>query len=287
MKFLLTGCTGQLGWELERRLATAGDLVACDRSTMDLSQSANLAAIVRAHRPDVIVNAAGYTAVDRAQSEPDLALRINAEAVEVLALEARRAGALLVHFSTDYVFDGTGVSPYGETDPTGPLGVYGQSKLAGEEAIRAAGARHLILRTSWLYSSRRHNFLLTMLRLARERSELRVVDDQTGAPSWSRDVAAAVLAALTLPSPLEGLFHVSAAGQTTWCGFARRILQIAGLATPVRAIETVQYPTPARRPHYSVLDSAAFSQATGFRIGSWDSRLAACMQEAGLSAARA
>jgi dTDP-4-dehydrorhamnose reductase len=266
VKILLTGRTGQLGSELESSLAGLGELIACDRSKMDLSQPDSLAAQVRAVRPDLIVNAAAYTAVDRAESEPELARRINAEAVQALAQEARALGALLVHYSTDFVFDGSARRPYRESDPTGPLSVYGSSKLAGEDAIRAVGARHLILRTGWVYSARRSNFVLTVLRLARERPQLQVVDDQIGAPTWSRDLAAATVAALRRREPLEGLFHVSAAGQASRWTVACRVLQLAGLHTP----------------RYSVLDSGRFAQQTGFRIGDWDERLSAWMQQGGI-----
>jgi len=287
MKFLLTGRTGQLGRELEMVLGTLGELIACGRSDMDFSRPRALPALIRRHRPDVIVNAAAYTAVDRAQTESKLAHLVNAEAVAVLAEEARRSRALLIHYSTDYVFDGAATRPYRESDPAAPLGVYGLSKLAGEAEIVASGARHLILRTSWVYSAHGSNFVLTMLRLARERPQLRVVDDQSGAPTWSRDLAAATLAALRGPAPLEGLYHVSSAGQTTWWGFASRILQLAGLHTPVAPIGTDQYPTAARRPAYSVLDSQRYRQSTGFAIGPWDLRLEAFMQDAGLAVAGA
>ncbi len=283
MKILLTGRTGQLGSELQGPLSSLGELIACDRSNMDLSRPESLAVLVRGVRPDLIVNAAAYTAVDRAESEPDLARRVNAEAVQALAQEARALGALLVHYSTDFVFDGTAQRPYRESDPTGPLSVYGSSKLAGEQAIAAVGARHLILRTGWVYSARRSNFVLTMLRSARERRELRVVDDQVGAPTWSRDLAAATVAALKRREPLEGLFHVSAAGQGSRWTVACRVLQLADLATPVIPVSTEQFPTPARRPKYSVLDSGRFAQETGFHIGAWDERLSSCIQQGGFS----
>jgi dTDP-4-dehydrorhamnose reductase len=283
MKILLAGRTGQLGSELQRQLAGLGELVACDRSMMDLSQPAALPGVVRRHRPDLIINAAAYTAVDRAESEPELAFRVNAESVEVLAREARALGALLVHYSTDFVFDGAAQRPYRESDPTGPLSVYGASKLAGEQAIAAVGARHLILRTGWLYAARGSNFVLTMLRLARERAQLRVVDDQFGAPTWSSDLAAATVAALGLRQPPEGLFHVAAGGQASRWTVACRALQLAGLDTPVAPVGTDQFPTPARRPKYSVLDCGRFAQEAGFRIGAWDERLAACLRQGGIS----
>ena len=283
MKILLSGRTGQLGSELQQQLASLGELVACDRSMMDLSNPQGLALVVRRHRPDLIVNAAAYTAVDRAESEPELAHRVNCEAVGVLAHEARALGAMLVHYSTDFVFDGAAQRPYRESDPTGPLSVYGSSKLAGEQAISAIGGRHLILRTGWVYAARGNNFVLTMLRLAREQPQLRVVDDQFGAPTWSRDLAAATLAALRRPEPLEGLFHVAAAGQASRWTVACRVLRLAGVKTPVTPVATDQFAAPARRPQYSVLDCSRFAQEAGFRIAEWDERLAACLRRAGLS----
>ncbi len=281
MKVLLTGHTGQVGWELQRCLAPLGEVIAPDRAALDLGQPDRVAALVRSSRPDLIVNAAAYTAVDRAETDADACFAANAGSVAVLAQEAARLGALLVHYSTDYVFDGTRRVPYVETDAPAPINAYGRSKLAGEQAIVASGCRHLILRTSWIYAMRGRNFVLTMLRLARQQPQLRVVDDQFGAPTWARDVARATQLALHRPSPLQGLYHVTAAGITTWFGFAQRILQIAGLDTPVVPIRTSEYPTPAARPAYSVLDCSRFEQATGFRIGPWEERLAACLMDSG------
>jgi dTDP-4-dehydrorhamnose reductase len=279
LKILLTGRSGQVGWELERLLAPLGQVMATDRASLDLGQPGTVASAVRAFGPDVIVNAAAYTAVDRAEREPQACFAVNSESVGALAQEAARSGALLVHYSTDYVFDGTKRTPYVETDATAPVSAYGRSKLAGEQQILRSGCRHLILRTSWVYALRGGNFVLTMLRLARERPQLRVVDDQVGAPTWARDIAGAALAALHRPDPLEGLFHVTAAGSTTWFEFARRIMQVAGLPTPVVPITTSEYPTAAARPAYSVLDSSRFAAASGFRIGPWDERLAACFRQ--------
>lgn len=279
MKILLTGRSGQVGWELERQLAPLGQVLAMDRASLDLGQPGTVAAAVRSFGPDVIVNAAAYTAVDRAEREPQACFAVNSESVGAMAQEAARSGALLVHYSTDYVFDGTQRTPYVETDPTAPVSIYGRSKLAGEQQIVRSGCRHLILRTSWVYALRGGNFVLTMLRLARERPQLRVVDDQVGAPTWSHDIAEATRVALDRPEPLEGLFHATAGGSTTWFEFARRILQVAGLPTPVVPIATSEYPTAAVRPAYSVLDSGRFAAASGFRIGPWDERLAACFRQ--------
>jgi dTDP-4-dehydrorhamnose reductase len=272
LKILLTGANGQVGWELRQTLAPVGEVVAVNRAQLDLQDASRIAAAVREAKPDVIVNAAAYTAVDKAESERDLAFAVNAVAPGKLAEEAKRAGALLVHYSTDYVFDGAKAAPYVEDDEPGPLNVYGASKLAGERAIAAAGCRYLILRTSWVYGPRGSNFMLTMLRLARERSELRVVDDQTGAPTSSLAIARAT--AQLLPRGAEGLFHMTASGATTWCGFARAILQQAGIGTPVVPIATADYPTPARRPRNSRLDCARLRADTGVALASWEEQLA-------------
>ncbi|HEX5093920.1 MAG TPA: dTDP-4-dehydrorhamnose reductase [Burkholderiales bacterium] len=272
MRILLTGATGQVGWELRRTLAPLGEVRAFDRYGLDLADAPPLAAAVRALQPDVIVNAAAYTAVDKAESERDLAFAVNATAPRVLAEEAKRIGAMLVHYSTDYVFDGEKASPYVEDDPAQPINVYGESKLAGERAIRASGCRHLILRTSWVYGPRGKNFYLTMRRLAKERPALRVVDDQTGAPTSSLAIAAAT--PRLLEKGTEGLYHMAAAGETTWCGFARVILERAGLATPVVGIPTKDYPTPARRPRNSRLDCSRLKAASGVALPPWEEQLA-------------
>jgi dTDP-4-dehydrorhamnose reductase len=272
LRILLTGATGQVGWELRRTLAPLGEVKAFDRYGLDLADAPPLAAAVRALQPDLIVNAAAYTAVDKAESERDLAFAVNATAPRVLAEEAKRIGAMLVHYSTDYVFDGEKAAPYVEDDPTGPINVYGESKLAGERAIQATGCRHLILRTSWVYGPRGKNFFLTMKRLAKERPELRVVDDQVGAPTSS--IAIADATAQLLAKRTVGLYHMTAAGETTWCGFAREILRRAGLATPVVGISTNDYPTPARRPRDSRLDCSRLKAASGVELASWEAQLA-------------
>ena len=277
MRILLIGPTGQVGGELAPRLAALGGVVALDRRALDLADPDAIRAGVRGARPDVIVNAAAYTAVDRAESEPDRANAINARAPGVLAEEAKSLGALLVHYSTDYVFDGTKASPYTEGDAPNPLSVYGRTKLGGERAIRVSGCRHLILRTSWVYASRGHNFLLTMLRLGAERSELRVVGDQRGAPTWARDIAAATVRLLAKPP--NGLFHLTAAGETTWHGFAREIMRLAGLTPVVHRIRAAEYPTAARRPANSVLDNARLRAAAGVVMPAWDESLARCLAE--------
>jgi dTDP-4-dehydrorhamnose reductase len=285
LKILLTGRTGQLGWELQRCLAALGEVSAPERRQLDLADPGSVAAAVRAYGPDVIVNAAAYTAVDQAERDLQACFSVNAESVAELAHEASRLGVLLVHYSTDYVFDGSRRSPYVETDRPAPVNAYGRSKLAGEQEIQRSGCRHLILRTGWVYAARGRNFLLTMLRLARERQQLQVVDDQFGAPTWARDIAAATLAALTAGPAVQGLFHVTAAGSTSWYEFACRLLRAAGLATPVLPIPSSQYPAAAARPAYSVLDSSCFEAATGFRIGPWEQRMSLCTAEMGLQPA--
>ncbi len=275
---LLLGANGQVGSELARRFAGEG-LVALDRSRADLSHPESLRAVVREHRPELILNAAAYTAVDRAESEPELADRVNHLAPGVLAEEAERLGALLVHYSTDYVFDGTKATPYVETDEPNPLNVYGATKLAGERAIVRACARHLILRTGWVYSHRGHNFLLTMLRLGREREVVRVVDDQHGAPPSAAALSDATHAALTHAladpqGPWPGLYHASCAGETTWAGFARAIFAEASCYTlqarlRVYGIRTEEYPTAAKRPGNSVLANAKLFRNFQILLPTW------------------
>ena len=285
MKILLTGRNGQLGWELASTLAPLGDLVAFDRAGLDLADPARLASAVRELQPDIIVNAAAYTAVDRAESEPETAFAINARAPGVLAEEARRRGALLIHYSTDYVFDGTKAAPYREDDPANPLGVYGASKLEGERAIAASGVRHWIFRTSWVYAPRGKNFLLTILRLAREGRPLRVVSDQFGAPTSAAMLARATAQALSTQAqalavqdrqdapPPSGIYHMSAAGRTSWHGFACEILREFGIADPVAAITAAEFPTPAKRPTNSLLDNGRLAASFGIRLPNWEAGL--------------
>ena len=282
MKILLTGRTGQVGWELERSLSPHGQVFAFDHASLDLADPDQIVARVREVKPGLIVNAAAYTAVDRAESEPQLTMQINGAAPGILAEETKRLGALLVHYSTDYVFDGAKPAPYLETDSPNPINVYGRSKLEGERAIQASGCRHLILRTSWIYGMRGNNFLLTILRLAREHPELRVVDDQIGAPTWCRDLATATsqLANETAAGKAEGLYHLTAAGATSWCGFAREILRVSGSHTPIRAISAREYAAPAKRPANSLLSSATIAARWKLRLPEWQNSLAACHREA-------
>jgi dTDP-4-dehydrorhamnose reductase len=277
---LLTGANGQVGFELQRALALHGDVTACDRSKLDLGDRDALVSVVRSIRPQLIVNAAAYTAVDRAESEVASAEAINTMAPAILAEEAKRIDAALIHFSTDYVFDGASAVPYDEHAPTRPLNVYGRTKRDGEDAIAAIGGAHLILRTSWVYGLRGGNFALTMLRLASEREELRVVADQSGVPNWSRDLAdtVAMLVGQGLPALVEraGLYHLSASGATTWYDFARAI--VGDVPRPrVVPITTAEYPTPARRPAYGVLATRKFETTFGITLPTWRDALARCL----------
>ena len=285
MKILLTGATGQVGYELARSLQGVGEVVAVDRAVMDLSDLDQVRDVIRQVKPGLIVNPAAYTAVDKAEAEPALAHRVNAEAPGLMAREAKLLGAAMVHYSTDYVFDGADPAARVEDDPTGPLNVYGASKLAGEQAIAEAGIPHLIFRTSWVYGMRGKNFLLTMLRLARERDELRVVADQHGAPTWSRtiaDTSALVLAQARAGGDdwwarNSGVYHLSAQGRTTWFEFTQAIVEAAGLECRVLPIASADYPTPARRPRYSVMSSERLM--TRFcHLPEWKEALRLCMQ---------
>ncbi len=290
MKLLVTGANGQVGWALARALAPLGEVVALGRGELDLARPDALRDGVRAIAPDVIVNAAAYTAVDRAESEPQLARAVNAIAPGILAEEAQRLDAVLVHYSTDYVFDGTKPAPYVETDPTNPLNAYGRTKLEGERAIGASGCRHLTLRTSWVYGARGGNFLLTMLRLAGERRQsLRIVDDQVGAPTWSREIAAATAALLARPAlagrGAEGLYHLTASGATSWFGFAQAIFtspamaRLGVLPPALEAIPSSAYATPAQRPANSRLDCGRLARDAGITLAPWDEALGRCLAE--------
>jgi dTDP-4-dehydrorhamnose reductase len=285
MKILLLGANGQVGHELRRSLAPMGTVVATTRSgelpdgvrceVADFDDPNSLAELVNRSAPDLVVNAAAYTAVDRAEDDREAAFRANAEAPAVLAESCARREVPFVHFSTDYVFDGTGAHPYREGDATAPLGVYGASKLAGEEAVRAAGGRHLIFRTAWVYGVRGQNFLRTMLRLAAERDELRVVGDQVGTPTPAYLIADITAAAISHAQPLSGTFHLTASGETSWHGFAEAIIAGAverGLlqrAPQVTAIGAADYPTRAKRPSYSCLDTAKLSAALSAPMLNW------------------
>jgi len=268
LKLLLIGAQGQVGWELARRLPALGTVTATDRTTLDLADPDAIRRVVREARPELIVNAAAYTAVDKAESEPAVATQINGDAPGVLAEEAKRSGALLVHYSTDYVFDGEKPGAYVETDTPNPVSAYGRSKLAGDRAVMASGCRHLIFRTCWVYGPRGRNFLLTILKAARERPELKVVNDQFGAPTSSGAIAEATVRAIAANRG-DGIYHMSAGGRTTWHGFAQAIVEAAGLKTPVLPIPTSGYPTPARRPRNSILDNSRLKNDFGIEVPEW------------------
>lgn len=294
MKILLLGKGGQVGWELQRSLAPLGELTALGSAEADFEKPDELRALVRRIAPDAIVNAAAYTAVDKAESEPERAFRINAEAVCVLAEEAARTAGWLIHYSTDYVYDGRKPGPYVEDDPTGPLSVYGKSKLAGEELIRQTGARHLIFRTSWVFAARGGNFAKTMLRLARERDELSIVADQHGAPTSAEliaDVTALALHRLATmgdaASALAGTYHLAASGATTWHGYAQRVLALARQAgatlkvmpDAVKRIPSSAYPVPAARPANSRMDTSKLRHTFGLHLPDWDWHVRRMMEE--------
>jgi dTDP-4-dehydrorhamnose reductase len=296
-RILLTGKSGQLGFELARTLPSIGEVIPTDRSELDLANENQLRRTIREIKPTLIVNAAAYTAVDQAESDEPAARAINADAPRVMADEARSLNAALIHFSTDYVFDGTATSPYPEGDQTGPINAYGRTKLAGEEAIGAANIPHLIFRTSWLYGPRGRNFLLTILRLAAEKPELRIVSDQIGAPTSVVEIAPAVTQILTavawhpeLLAEHSGTYHLSAPGQTSWHEFAESIIALAKISRyqsfvnaathgrpliveRIAPIPTADYPTPARRPLYSVLDNSKVRRTFNISLPSWKKQL--------------
>ena len=278
-----TGSAGQLGFELVRLLEPHGDVVAADRARLDLADPDAIVAAVRGAKPKLVVNAAAYTAVDLAEKERELAAAVNARAPGILAEEAKRAGAVLIHYSTDYVFDGASTTPYAEDAPTAPVNVYGATKLDGERAIAAVGGASLVFRTSWVYGRRGRNFLRTIERLAAERDELRIVADQIGVPNWSRTLAEATerVVAQGLPALVEraGLYHLSSTGRASWYEFAQAI--VGSAAKPrVVPITTAEYPLPARRPAFAVLDTSRFTATFGFALPDWRDALARCLAAA-------
>lgn len=294
LTILLTGAGGQVGSALAPLLAPLGTLVALDRRALDLTNAQAVQAAVRQHRPGLVINAAAYTAVDRAESDVATAFAVNAQAPEILAQACHQSGAALIHYSTDYVFAGDKPTPYLETDATAPLGVYGRSKLAGEQALLQSAAPSLIFRTSWVFSRHGHNFLKTMLRLGQERPELGVVDDQWGAPTWAGSIAQATVAivqqALTGPTPERslaafmqahrGLYHMTNQGATTWFGFAQAIFQrCPPCRAQLRPIPTRDYPTPVQRPANSRLDNQRLSQVFGIRLVNWLEALQQCLDQ--------
>jgi dTDP-4-dehydrorhamnose reductase len=282
--FLITGANGQVGWELQRTLSTLGRIVAVDFRELDLGNAGAVRAYVRDLCPNVIVNAAAYTGVDQAEREEDLAYKLNAAAPRILAEEAKRLDAVFVSYSTDYVFDGAATEPYTEQSEPNPLGAYGRTKLAGDEAVAGLGGAFLVFRTSWVYGARGRNFYLTMLRLAAEGKPIRVVGDQIGAPTWSRAIAEATAQVLARRNSSEslfesvaevsGIYNLVSAGQTSWFDFAREIFARAGTNTQVSSITTDQYPTPARRPRYSVLSTEKLARTFGIYMPHWKESLA-------------
>lgn len=294
---LIIGRMGQVAWELQRELACLGHVVLADRNSspyaIDLLDNDSITTTVAAVAPDVIINAAAYTAVDLAETAVDAAMQVNGHALAVLAEAAKKCGALLIHYSTDYVFAGLATTPYVESHPTAPQSVYGQSKLLGEQAIQASGVDYLILRTAWVYGGRGKNFLLTMLRLMRERDSLSVVADQLGSPTWSRQIAtttALLVAKLIQQGHIaagehSGIYHLSNAGQTSWFGFAERIYQLAndvGMlehAVQLQAISTADYPTPAKRPAYSVLCGQKLADTFALALPDWSVSLDHCFAD--------
>lgn len=293
LRILLTGATGQVGWELQKSLSSLGEVIAYDRTGLDLSDSQAIREKVLQLKPDLIVNAAAYTAVDRAETEPELAIAINQTAPQILAESAAVIGASLIHYSTDYVFDGKLDRPYREDDLTNPLGIYGKTKLAGEQAIAKVGIPYLIFRTSWVYGNRGKNFMLTMLRLAREKPELRVVADQIGAPTWSQLIAettSEVIEKISERSEIESctfaealsqvqdVYHLTNSGFTSWHGFAQAIFAADPQAEEqvlerLIAIATSEYPTPAQRPANSRLDLTKISQTFDLTLPTWEDGL--------------
>ncbi len=286
-KILVTGKNGQVGWELQRALASLGQIIALDSQGMDLSDVDAIRRKVREVAPDIIVNPAAHTAVDKAESEPDLSMAINGTAAGVLAEEAKKLDALLIHYSTDYVFNGSKTSPYVETDTPDPQSVYGKTKLAGEQAIQAVGGKHLILRTSWVYGVHGGNFVKTILRLAKERSELRIVADQYGAPTWARLLAESTAQIIGKYSEEKsGVYHLTPGGRTNWHQFAEEIVRLArqyddalkDKPLTIHPIATHEYPLPAKRPANSSLSTEKIRKTFGLELPQWDADLAKCVR---------
>jgi dTDP-4-dehydrorhamnose reductase len=290
-KVLLLGSDGQVGWELQRTLGVVSEVVNTTLTgniglALDLLDANAVSATVREIQPDFIINAAAHTAVDKAEAEVDLSLRLNAEAPELLGQLAAELGATVIHYSTDFVFSGDSDRPYQEEDETGPLSVYGLTKLEGEQRLLATGASALVLRTSWVYGNYGHNFMQTMLRLFKEKAQLSVVDDQIGAPTWSRMIAEAtaqIVRQLNMTpedaNPVLGIYHLTAAGETSWYGFASSILEMVGGDCSIQPTSTNNYPTPARRPAYSVLDNSKLKQTFALQLPDWRVSLQQCIAE--------
>lgn len=292
-RVLIAGREGQVGWELKNMLSPSWEVVACNRQSFDLSDASMMRNVIREVRPHILINAAAYTAVDKAESDEDAAYKINAVAAGIMAEEAKAIGALFIHYSTDYIFDGTAAYPYHEDDANSPQNAYGRSKVAGEAAVIATSGKHLIFRTSWVYGSRGKNFLLTMLRLGAERDSLRIVADQIGAPTWSRSIARGTMQSMTAfekgRGNGSGVYHMTCQGMTSWYGFADEIFcqaeimhSMNNLRYPLprlEAISTSEYPLPARRPQYSVLSNSKLKESFGVTLPEWKEALHDCMKE--------
>lgn len=285
-RLLLIGKVGQVGWELRRTLAPMAQVTCVDFPEIDLTSGDSIRQWVLQTRPNIVINAAAYTAVDKAESEADQAMKINGVAPGILAEEAKKLGALLVHYSTDYVFDGAKTEPYVEGDAPNPLGAYGRSKLAGDEAVRAVGAAHLIFRLCWVYGARGQNFMLTMMRLARERETLRVVSDQIGCPTWSRMIAETTALAVKQAArdfaAFTGTYHLASSGITSWHGFAEAIVnhmpRDGRKCSRVEAIASSEYPTPTKRPAYSVLACEKLKRTFGLQLPTWEASLSQALE---------
>jgi dTDP-4-dehydrorhamnose reductase len=287
-QILILGQQGQVAWELQRTLPSIGQVTVLGSQALDLADTDKLRDVIRTLRPQIVVNAAAYTAVDKAESDQEMAKAINHTAPQILAEETAKLGSLLMHYSTDYVFDGSKVGAYLENDPTNPLSIYGATKLGGEQAIQAVGGDHLIFRTTWVYGMRGKNFLLTILRLAADKPELKIVADQIGAPTWSRSIAEATAQVVCQwpHKPASGLYHLSAAGFTSWHGFANKIVEFSRQINPDRSlivdkilpIPATDYPTPAARPANSQLDSSKLLQTFGVQINDWEQDLELAMR---------
>ncbi|MGG6270705.1 dTDP-4-dehydrorhamnose reductase [Leptolyngbya sp. AN03gr2] len=297
VKILLIGATGQVGWELQRTLSTLAELVCVSHASkgyrsMNLTKSDRIREVIREVQPTLIVNAAAYTAVDKAETEPELAMTVNGKALQIIAEEAKRLNAGVIHYSTDYVFDGTQTAPYGEAARPNPLNVYGKTKLAGEQALATIEVPYLIFRTSWVYGLRGKNFLRTMLKLAQERQELKIVADQIGAPTWSRTIAevTAQIVAQAKPDPTrflndyQGIYHLTSTGQASWYEFAKTIFELTKsfeqqAIKAVLPISSEEYPTPAKRPLYSSLDLTKISQTFNLQLPNWHQALELVLSE--------
>jgi dTDP-4-dehydrorhamnose reductase len=288
-RILIIGKNGQVGYELRRTLAPLASVVAVDYPDIDLTSGDSIRQWVRESKARVVINAAAYTAVDKAESETERAMQINGEAPGIIAEEAAKLGSLMVHYSTDYVFPGDQSTPYVETDEPGPLGAYGRTKLAGDLAVQAVGGAHLIFRLCWVYGSRGQNFMLTMMRLARERETVRVVSDQIGCPTWSRMIAEATaqavrttLSKVASPKDFSGVYHLSATGRTSWHGFAQAIIDripaVEKKCHAVIPITTAEYPTPAKRPSFSLMDCSKLERTFGIRLPEWQESLAQVLE---------